>query len=276
MYTCIGVLFENDNCCFPKVLCCPHQPLKLLHGTFPNQKITPFLHRCFYGYFLLSLSLSLILSPLSLWTHQEQRSQLLLWLGFIKTRNLGQKPFVDSPTEQDSVPMATDQKPRRRLLTARLMQKPQVVVASDTSIPEQNGTETAGKGSGGEEEAGKRKDELEGSEEARGAEENLAEGAGDPKNQNGSQKPVEMYGSYIEPVPVVIVGSHYDKLEGQAATEAVQQAQQLVDELREQFEEYLTISPRLYPLNCLSAVSKEIKDLKERLCEVRSELVEVI
>lgn len=86
---------------------------------------------------------------------------------------------------------------------------------------------------------------------------------------------VAMYGSYIQPVPVIIVGSHYDKLEGQRAIEAVQKTQQLVDELREQFEEYLDISPQLYPLNCLKSVSAEIRALKERLCVVRSKLVEV-
>ena len=42
------------------------------------------------------------------------------------------------------------------------------------------------------------------------------------------------------------------------------------------FEEYLYISPLLYPLNCLKAVSPEIKALKEHLCEVRAKLLEVI
>ena len=216
---------------------------------------------------------------------QEQRSQLLLWLGFIKTRNLGQKPFIDSPMEQDSVPMTTHQQPRRRLLTARQMQRPlrkkkaaEPLVRSNSSPPQHNGVETGGTGNGEEEDSGREKEESGGSGKRRGVEENQAEGAaGGAQNQNRIPKPAaEMYGSYIDPVPVLIVGSHYDQLEGQgAATEAVRKTQQLVDELREQFEEYLSISPRLYPLNCLSAVSKEMKDLKEKLCEVRSELVEV-
>ena len=42
---------------------------------------------------------------------KEQRAQLLWWLGFIKTRNLGQVPFRPSPTER-----GTD---RRRLWLAR-------------------------------------------------------------------------------------------------------------------------------------------------------------
>lgn len=150
---------------------------------------------------------------------------------------------------------------------------------SNSTPPEQNGMDAAGRGSGEEEEeedGEKETDESGGSNESRGAQENQTEGSGDPKNQNEVPKPAEMYGSYIDPVPVLIVGSHYDRLEGQGAVvEAVRQTQQLVEELRRQFEEYLSISPRLYPLNCLSTVSKEIKELKERLCEVRSELVEV-
>ena len=147
---------------------------------------------------------------------------------------------------------------------------------SNSSPPEQNGVGMGGMENGEEEEeAGREKEESGGSGEGRGAEENET-AAGEPQNQNEVPKQAEMYGSYIDPVPVLIVGSHYDQFEGQgAATEAVQQTQQLVVELRQQFEEYLSISPRLYPLNCISAVSKEIKDLKERLCEVRSELVEV-
>ena len=41
------------------------------------------------------------------------------------------------------------------------------------------------------------------------------------------------------------------------------------------FEEYLDISPCLFPLNCLKSVSAEIKLLKDHLCEVRSNLLEV-
>ena len=115
--------------------------------------------------------------------------------------------------------------------------------------------------------------EEKGSEETRRGPGVGEDDEGEPKIHVGG--PETMYGSYIDPVPVLIVGSHYDKLEGQSAVEAVQRTQQLVDELREQYEEYLNISPRLYPLNCLTSVSPEIRALKERMCEVRSELVEV-
>ena len=42
------------------------------------------------------------------------------------------------------------------------------------------------------------------------------------------------------------------------------------------FEECLDISPQLYPMNCLRAVSTEIGHFKEQLCEIRSKLLEVI
>ena len=37
----------------------------------------------------------------------------------------------------------------------------------------------------------------------------------------------------------------------------------------------MDISPNLFPLNCLKSVSAEIKLLKDHLCEVRSNLLEV-
>ncbi len=41
------------------------------------------------------------------------------------------------------------------------------------------------------------------------------------------------------------------------------------------FEEYLDVSAHLYPLNCLRAVSPEIRRFKEHLCESRSNLLDV-
>ena len=186
--------------------------------------------------------------------------------------------------------MSTTHKPRCRLLTARQMQRPRKrpVAATDSSVPVvQNGTEVVvtvhrDESAGEEGVAGGRGEQgrAEGSrgdteEEGRRAEpgnrdEGLAQSA-----KPAQSIPEAMYGSYIQPVPVIVVGSHYDQLEGQSAVEAVQQTQRLVDELREQYEEYLDISPQLYPLNCLKAVSVEIRALKERLCVVRSKLVDV-
>jgi len=55
----------------------------------------------------------------------------------------------------------------------------------------------------------------------------------------------------------------------------VSNTQRLVDAMQDRFEEYLEISPKLYPLNCLRAVTPEMKVLKDQLCEVRSKLIEV-
>ena len=222
---------------------------------------------------------------------QVQRSELLLWLGFIKTRNLGQMPFSNSPMEEDCVPMSTGHKPRCRLLTARQMQRPRKrpVKPVDSTVPvEQNGVGTIGTGHGngsvGEGGVAEGRGEQEKAEGPRGNPEEDGTNGGETGSRDDgvaqSAKPAQntqeaMYGSYIQPVPVIIVGSHYDQLEGQSAVEAVQQTQRLVDELRDQYEEYLDISPQLYPLNCLKAVSAEIRALKERLCVVRSKLVDV-
>lgn len=81
--------------------------------------------------------------------------------------------------------------------------------------------------------------------------------------------------SALQPVPVIIVGSHYDQIPAGDQQEVVTNAQSLVNEMKVKFEDYLDISTHLYPLNCLKAVSAEIKTLKEHLCEVRSRLLKV-
>ena len=186
-------------------------------------------------------------------------------------------PFVNSTMEQDRVPMSTRPKPRRRLLTAKQMQRPRrhSRQPGSTDLNQNSVEETrvdGGEKEGATDEVVEGKGKLKEGETAEQESETRDETA---KAKEPSSPAVAMYGSYIQPVPVIIVGSHYDKLDGQRAVEAVQQTQRLVDELREQFEEYLDISPQLYPLNCLKSVSAEIRALKERLCIVRSKLVEV-
>lgn len=98
----------------------------------------------------------------------------------------------------------------------------------------------------------------------------------------------------LQPVPVIVVGSHYDLIPTDAQQETVTSVQSLVNEMKvkyvcehhffhfcdafhiHRFEDYLDISTDLYPLNCLKAVTPEIKALKDHLCEVRSKLIEVI
>ena len=112
-----------------------------------------------------------------------------------------------------------------------------------------------------------------------------------------SDAPEEMYGSVLQPVPVIIVGSHYDLVPSTNQQPFLARTQDLVTEMKKRFalhstyytvnsmleaflsvfrfEEYLDISPKLFPLNCLKSVSAEIKLLKDHLCEVRSKLLEV-
>ena len=164
---------------------------------------------------------------------KDQRAELLWWLGFIKTRNLGQVPFYPSRMEQEAIPMPS----RRKEIYRQLQVKPWMV---------KEGTL------------------LNGSNK----EEDLEDG-------NSSDSQSSMYGSVLQPVPVVVVGSHLDLVPVDQQPEVVGNTQRLVDEMRDRFEEYLEISPKLYPLNCLRAVSAEMKVLKDRLCEVRSRLLEV-
>ena len=76
-------------------------------------------------------------------------------------------------------------------------------------------------------------------------------------------------------MPVIVIGSHLDLIPVDQQQKVVSNTQRLVDEMRDRFEEYLEISPKLYPLNCLRAVTPEMKVLKDRLCEVRSKLINV-
>ena len=165
---------------------------------------------------------------------KDQRAELLWWLGFIKTRNLGQVPFYPSRMDQEAIPMPS----RRKEIYRQLQVKPWMV-KGDSLL---NGSSSK--------------------------EEDLEDG-------NSSDSQNSMYGSVLQPVPVVIVGSHLDLVPVDQQPEVVGNTQRLVDEMRDRFEEYLEISPKLYPLNCLKAVSAEIKVLKDRLCEVRSKLLEV-
>ena len=56
-----------------------------------------------------------------------------------------------------------------------------------------------------------------------------------------------MYGSVFQPVPVILVGSHYDLVPVERQEEVVARTQELVIEMRGQFEEYLEISPTQLP-----------------------------
>ncbi len=166
---------------------------------------------------------------------KEQRAQLLWWLGFIKTQNLGQVPFRPSSTECGTVPMLSSKKEVYRLLPVQswMLKTGSLGRSSRTSC-----------------------ESLDSSPDTSESQDN-------------------MYGSVLQPVPVIVVGSHYDLVPVERQAEVVARAQALVTEMRDQFVEYLKISPHLYPLNCLRAVSLEMKELKERLREVRANLIEV-
>lgn len=164
----------------------------------------------------------------------EQKAELQWWLGFIKTRNLGQVPFFPSQAEQEAVPMPSSQKDAYRLLSVKswMLRSPTLrnggSLSSEESFPSRDSTSSQ-----------------------------------------------YMYGSVLQPVPVVIVGSHYDQIPLEHQDVVVARTQALVTELRDMFEEYLDVSPHLYPINCLRALSPEMKTLKEHLCAVRSKLLEV-
>ena len=166
---------------------------------------------------------------------KEQRAQLLWWLGFIKTRNLGQVPFHPSQTERGTVPMLSSKKEVYRLLPVQ----PWMLRTGSLVRSGRNGSGS-----------------LDSSPDA-------------------SESHDNMYGSVLQQVPVIVIGSHYDLIPVERQAEVVARTQKLVTEMRDQFVEYLEISSHLYPLNCLRAVSLEMKDLKERLCEVRANLIQV-
>lgn len=164
---------------------------------------------------------------------KEQRTELLWWLGFIKTRNLGQVPFYPSQLEPGAIPMPCRRKDKYRLLPVKPWMKTGTLQDSSSS------------------------------------------NRGDLEEGDSSDSQNSMYGSVLQPVPVIVIGSHLDLIPMDQQQKVVSNTQRLVDEMQDRFEEYLEISPKLYPLNCLRAVTPEMKVLKDRLCEVRSKLIEV-
>ena len=164
---------------------------------------------------------------------KEQRTELLWWLGFIKTRNLSQVPFYPSQLEPGAIPMPCRRKDKYRLLPVKPWMKTGTL--QDSSLSNR----------------------------------------GDLEEGDSSDSQNSMYGSVLQPVPVIVIGSHLDLIPVDQQQKVVSNTQRLVDEMQDRFEEYLEISPKLYPLNCLRAVTPEMKVLKDRLCEVRSKLINV-
>ena len=181
----------------------------------------------------------------------DQRAQLISWLGFVKSRNLGQLPFSSSVSQTDKVPMIRSRQRNKRTLPGRLrcgtMQWSGTT--SDSSQDSSSSNSSCSGGSGG--------------------------GGGTNSNNNNEESAQQAYTSVIQQIPVLIVGSHYDLVPGERAEAVLKEVQALVVEVREMFQEYLEVYPKILPLNCLKATSTEMKDLKEELTTVSTKLVEV-
>ena len=84
-----------------------------------------------------------------------------------------------------------------------------------------------------------------------------------------------MYGSVILPVPVVVIGSHYDLLPSSEAPRALERLQDYANEMRDLFKLYLVLSDKVFPLACHMPKSDEMLKLKQELVSVRSKLMKV-
>ena len=85
--------------------------------------------------------------------------------------------------------------------------------------------------------------------------------------------------SWLQNVPVIVVGSHYDVLQkdkSQLEVDGIlKEAQMLVNELQLQFWPYLKVIPDIIPLNCLMSKGEEMQKLKDQLDRIRRTRVQV-
>ena len=79
----------------------------------------------------------------------------------------------------------------------------------------------------------------------------------------------------LTPVPILIVGTHHDKISESDRADLVANMEELIQEAAKSCQEYLDIIPRLYLANLLKPQSFEIKQIKEQLSLMRAALMEV-
>ncbi|KAL5476240.1 hypothetical protein EMCRGX_G026162 [Ephydatia muelleri] len=84
-----------------------------------------------------------------------------------------------------------------------------------------------------------------------------------------------MFCSVVLPVPVVVIGSHYDLLSPEVGRRALERLQDFANEMRELFRLYLMLSDRVFPLACNMPKSEEMHKLKQELLALRSRLMKL-
>ena len=91
--------------------------------------------------------------------------------------------------------------------------------------------------------------------------------------------PADLQPSWLQKVPVIVVGSHYDVLQREKAPADVEktldEVQMLLNEIQLQFWPFLKVVPDVIPLNCLASRGEEIQRLKEQLDKTRRTRVQV-
>ena len=91
--------------------------------------------------------------------------------------------------------------------------------------------------------------------------------------------PANLQPSWLQKVPVIVVGSHYDVLQREKSQAEVEETlrgvQMLVNEMQLQFWPFLKVIPDVIPLNCLASRGEEMQRLKEQLDKTRRTRVQV-
>ena len=91
--------------------------------------------------------------------------------------------------------------------------------------------------------------------------------------------PADLQPSWLQKVPVIVVGSHYDILQREKSPADVEktldEVQMLLNEIQLQFWPFLKVVPDVIPLNCLASRGEEIQRLKEQLDKTRRTRVQV-
>lgn len=198
----------------------------------------------------------------------ELRSELTYWLSLIKMHNLGQTPPYDHRPREDTLQMSLQVQPRAaKLGRSRTVSVPvpptlrsRIYSASSTLKPLSKFSQSVSPIGPLRIPSHSTPIELT----------NVS-----PPHLSSPVR-AELPLSSLCPVPVLIVGSHFDLLVDSQRSEIISQFENCLHEVSTKFHSSVDIIPQLFPVNCHKPNSSEIKHLKEQITAVRITDLEVL
>lgn len=199
----------------------------------------------------------------------ELRSELAYWLSLIKMHNLGQTPPYEHRPKVDSLPLSIQVQPRAATEgRSRTVSVPvpstlrsRIYSASSTLKPLSKFSQSVSPPTGPLRIA---------------SHSTPIELTNMSPHHLSSPVRAELPSSSLCPVPVLVVGSHFDLLVDSQRSEIISQFENCLHELSTKFHSSVDIIAQLFPVNCHKPNSSEIKHLKEQITAVRTTDLEVL